>query len=191
MVTGHAQRGGNVDGGASHLYEYYGGFTSIYCVSSLSLSFHWHHFAGPTELLTWHDRQINDVNFPLSFIIAPESSDLLHPSHLRHFLCHLDAMGPFFSSMILTTWLQAGHFLEPPKCGSGLARDVNRADGLMSSDEMACASDAGSGTTFMMAMDSSPLNLLSAHFLQYANLASSMYILDGGSALWQLVQSKH
>jgi len=117
------------------------------------------------KLLTWHDRQINDVNLPLSFIIAPESKDLLHPSHFKHFLCHFEAMGPFFSSSMLTTRLHAGHFLDPPNCGSGRAREVKREEGLTSSDEMACANDTGNGTTFIVALLSS-LNFASVHFLQ-------------------------
>jgi hypothetical protein len=127
--------------------------------------------------------------------MAPESNALLQPSHLRHRLCHLVAIGPFFSSMIPTTLSQPGHNLVMPNFGRGLDRELNSADGLTSfSADLETTigiTDRGSGTTLVVRVTVSDTNLVSAQALQYANLAISWYMEEGARWWLQLVQEKH
>lgn len=127
--------------------------------------------------------------------MAPESKALLQPSHFRHCLCHLVAIGPFFSSMIPTTLSQPGHNLVMPNFGSGLDRELKSVDGLTSLssalETTIGITESGWGTTLVVRVASSPANLVSAQPLQYANLAISLYIEEGARWWLQAVQEKH
>lgn len=75
-----------------------------------------------------------------STTVAPESKIFEHPSHARHFLCHLAALGPGISSCTETMrWLHPGQSRTTPKRGNGRPRELIKLEGLMEP----CAGDTG------------------------------------------------
>lgn len=69
-----------------------------------------------------------------SITAALESSILLHPSHIRHFLCHFEAFGPNVSSLIEVMRLpHLGHSRVVSKEGKGRLRELINKDDFTAS----------------------------------------------------------